>query len=171
MSRPVQALLLDPNYWSARVEQVEAGPKSWLSSPREDLHERGRWVEEFRCKAHDGEILWGLISYPSFFQGARPCCIRAAGPADPIKLDPAAVEKGTIEILIQAPAGRKLEDRVLDLLRVYHHARRMPTIRAQALAISNEPIEAQGETPAGPRQRCGTPDEVWLANKVLRQIS
>ncbi len=198
MPRLVQTLLLDPAYWNARLEQVQEGPGSWLSSPRTDLHGPGRWVEEFRMKAHDGELLWGLVSYPSFFQGARPCCIRAAGPADPIELDPAAIEQGTIEILVQSPAGRRLEDRVLDLLRIYHQAQRLPTIRAQALAISNDPLAPatpmtkKGESgqqraskggpsthqnkvePSGVERAittCGrhhTPDEVWIANEILR---
>lgn len=178
MSRPVQTLLLDPSYWNTRLEEVQAGPGSWLSSPREDLHGPGRWVEEFRMKSHDGELLWGLVSYPSFFQGARPCCIRAAGPADPIELDPAALEQGTIEILVQSPAGRRLEDRVLDLLRIYHQARRLPTIRPQALAISNDRLAAvrEEQEPNGaatspsmiPCGRHQVPDEVWIANEILR---
>ncbi|MBL4771560.1 MAG: hypothetical protein JKY61_10560 [Planctomycetes bacterium] len=106
-----------------------------MSSPRKDLSGGGRRVEEFRLRAHDGLILWGLISYPTLFPGTRPCCIRAAGPADPLELDPESTEQGQIEILYQAPAGRRLEDRVLDLLRVREQAKREPNVRANATSI------------------------------------
>ncbi|MEZ5975809.1 MAG: hypothetical protein R3E96_13505 [Planctomycetota bacterium] len=129
MSRSVHPLLLEPSFWRKRLEGLGNGAGGLLSSPREDLTGGGRQVEEFRVKAHDGQILWGLISYPTFHGGSRPCCIKAAGPADPMELDPAAVETGTVEVLYQAPAGRRLEDRVLDLIRVHELACRQPRVR------------------------------------------
>jgi hypothetical protein len=88
-------------------------------------------------RAHDGQMLWGLISFPTFFQGTRPCRIRAAGPADPLELDPKSHEDGTVEVLYQAPAGRRLEDRVLDLLRVHEQATRELNVRADSTSIQS----------------------------------
>ncbi|MDF1836576.1 MAG: hypothetical protein P1V35_01790 [Planctomycetota bacterium] len=108
-----------------------------MSSPRKDLSCGGRRVEEFRLRSHDGQMLWGLISYPTFFPGTRPCRIRAAGPADPLELDPEAHEVGRVEILYQSPAGRRLEDRVMDLLRVREQAKREPNVRSDATSIQS----------------------------------
>ncbi|MFT4648244.1 MAG: hypothetical protein ACI9X4_001466 [Glaciecola sp.] len=135
MSHAVHPLLLEPSYWQKRLSHLASGPTSMMSSPRKDLSCGGRRVEEFRLRAHDGQILWGLISYPTYFPGTRPCRIRAAGPADPLELDPQAHELGTVEILYQAPAGRRLEDRVLDLLRVRELAKKEPNVRADATSI------------------------------------
>lgn len=120
-------------------------------------------------KAHDGEMLWGLVSYPSFFKGRRPCCIRAAGPTDPIQLDPAAVESGTIEIHYQAPAGRRLEDRVLDLLHIYAQALRQPTVNDSEVRFDGQ-IETRhaGQTQSTSKNCTPTHgDEVWIARRIL----
>ncbi|MCB9908154.1 MAG: hypothetical protein H6830_10595 [Planctomycetes bacterium] len=156
MSRSVHPLLLEPSYWNQRLSELEEGAGSMFSSPREDLSGSGREVEEFRLKTHDGQLLWGLIAYPTFFQGSRPCCIKAAGPAEPIVLDPSAPETGTVEILYQVPAGRRLEDRVVDLLRIYAQARRQPRIEPTALRLS--------ETSRVQR------DEFWIASELLRRM-
>lgn len=135
MSHAVHPLLLEPSYWHKRLSQLASGPTSMMSSPRKDLSGGVRRVEEFRLRAHDGQIIWGLISFPTLFPGTRPCCIRAAGPADPLELDPESAEQGLIEVLYQAPAGRRLEDRVLDLLRVREQAKNEPNVRADATSI------------------------------------
>ncbi|MCA9000594.1 MAG: hypothetical protein KDB61_01630 [Planctomycetes bacterium] len=124
MSQAVHPLLLEPSFWENRLSELVSTPASMMSSPRKDLSCGGRRVEEFRMRAHDGQVLWGLISFPTYFSGTRPCCIRAAGPADPLELDPESAEKGTVEILYQAPAGRRLEDRVLDLIQVHIKAQK-----------------------------------------------
>lgn len=154
MSHAVHPLLLEPSYWHKRLSQLASGPTSMMSSPRKDLSSGGRRVEEFRLRAHDGQMLWGLISYPTLFPGTRPCRIRAAGPTDPLELDPESPEQGLIEILYQAPAGRRLEDRVLDLFRIREQAKREPNVRNSATSMQS----LQAAHPA---------DEVLIATQVM----
>ena len=154
MSRSVHPLLLEPSYWKNRLAALRSGPGSMLSSPREDLSGLGRRVEEFRMKAHDGQILWGLVSYPTFFKGLRPCRIKAAGPADPVELDPKAAETGVVEILYQVSAGRRLEDRVVDLLRIHAQAGRQVCVDRDKITIQR----SEG-------------DETWIAPELLQRLA
>lgn len=83
------------------------------------LHTRPRGVViEWRMRAHDGQRLWGLRALSPFHSEPKGVHLRevAATELPSVHLD--TVVEGQAEFVIQVPAGRRLEDRVLDVLRV-----------------------------------------------------
>ena len=86
--------------------------------PRPDLSGGDREVVEFRLRAHDGQRLWGLLARPGFHRGARPARIRVVGPSERPEIDVQILQQGEAELVFQEPPGRRLEDRVLDVVRV-----------------------------------------------------
>lgn len=120
--RSVHPLLLEPTYWRNRLQAANLGQKSLMVTQRPDLTGRGRTVVEFRLRAHDGERLWGLFARPDWAPPPWPARISSVGPSERPELDPRALEEGAAEFVFQEPAGRRLEDRVLDVIRICHLA-------------------------------------------------
>lgn len=116
--KSVHPLLLEPTYWRNRLEGMSLERQSLMITPRPDLSGHGREVVEFGLRAHDGERLWGLFARPSWRKGPWPARIRSVGPADRPEVDTDLLENGQAEFVFQEPAGRRLEDRVLDVVRV-----------------------------------------------------
>jgi hypothetical protein len=111
-------MLLETGYWRHRLFELRSARQSVLFKPRPELSLDGVEVDEFRIRAHDGVRLYGLRAESRFGAGGRSARIRIVGPSDLPTIDPRAVQSGEAEFVIQAPAGRKLKDRVLDVLRV-----------------------------------------------------
>ena len=116
--KSVHPLLLEPTYWRNRLEGMSLERASLMITPRPDLSGHGREVVEFRLRAHDGERLWGLFARPSWRSGPWPARIRSVGPADRPEVSANLLQDGQAEFVFQEPAGRRLEDRVLDVVRV-----------------------------------------------------
>ncbi|MBM3991276.1 MAG: hypothetical protein FJ298_09770 [Planctomycetes bacterium] len=110
--------LIEPNFWRPRLERLRATPRVLAFFPRPDLSSPLVEVDEWRLRAHDGERLWGLRGSSRFHPDPIGACVRlAAAPARP-EIDVAVVAEGRVEWVLQVPAGRRLEDRVLDLVRL-----------------------------------------------------
>lgn len=90
--------------------------------PRPDLSTPLCDVVEWRLRAHDGTRLWGLRGCSPFHPLAKGAAIREVPAAELPAVDSLRVAGGCIDFVFQVPAGRRLEDRVLDLVRVYHVA-------------------------------------------------
>ena len=96
----VHPLLLEPTYWRNRLQGLDLEHTCPLITPRPDLSQAGTDVVEFRLKAHDG----ATEGEPQF--------------------DVEVIRRGCAEFLLREPRGRRLEDRVLDVVRVCHLAYR-----------------------------------------------
>lgn len=116
--RSVHPLLLEPTYWRNRLQELGEQRPSLLLTPRPDLCKGGRDVVEFRVHAHDGQALRGLLARPTLRAGPWPARIRSVGPEDPFVVDRTWIEDGGAEFVFQEPTGRKLEDRVLDVVHI-----------------------------------------------------
>lgn len=116
--RPVHPLLLEPTYWRSRLQELGEQRPSLLLTPRPDLCVGGRDVVEFRLRAHDGQAIWGLLARPTLRAGPWPARVRSVGPAALVEVDRAWVEAGGADVVFQELAGRRLEDRVLDVVHV-----------------------------------------------------
>jgi len=116
--RSVHPLLLEPTYWRSRLGELGEQRPSLLLTPRPELCGGGRDVVEFRIRTHDGEALWGLLARPTLRAGPWPARIRSVGPAALLTVNHRWVEDGGAEFVFQQAAGRKLEDRVLDVVHV-----------------------------------------------------
>jgi hypothetical protein len=110
--------LLDAGFWRERLARLRSTPRSLFFTPRPDLSGPLVEVDEWRLRAHDGERLWGLRVRPSFQTEPAGASIRfVAAPGRP-EVAPERVAGGREDWIAQIPAGRRLEDRVLDLVRL-----------------------------------------------------
>lgn len=115
-------LLMDPEFWRSRLERLEKEPRQLAIFPRSDLSRPGIEVLELRVRAHDGARLTALLARSSFAETGLEVSLRACtGPGQP-EPDLAAVEAGGTDLLLRYPPDRRLEDRVLDVLRIVEAA-------------------------------------------------
>lgn len=116
--RSLHPLLLEPKYWRNRLRELKLARLSVLLFPRAELSTPAFEVDEFRIRAHDGVRLLGLRAQSRLGAGTKPARIRLVGPCDVLQIDRATLEDGSTEYILQELPGRRLEDRVLDVLRV-----------------------------------------------------
>lgn len=89
-----------------------------LLIPRPELSNLSVEVDEFRLRTHDGIRLYGLRAQSRLPIAHQQVMVRLVGPCESPDLDREAMRDGATEFVFQEPAGRRLEDRVMDLLRV-----------------------------------------------------
>lgn len=152
--KAVHPLLMEPVYWRNRLTEMGTMRQSVMIVPRPDLSRAGLEVVEFRLKAHDGVRLWGLLSRPGWRGGVRPARIRMVGPAERPMVDTRALDQGYADFIFQEPAGRRLEDRVLDVIRVAQMAFGTDGVDRGQVSFS---------CPTGRRE----PDEFLIAQQLL----
>lgn len=121
--------------------------------PRPDLSSPFVDVEEFRARAHDGSRFWGLRARCRLRLAVGRVRVRAVGPCDLPGVDPAVTDEGVVEYVYQELPGRRLEDRVLDAVRVAH-------VAAEREEVDVEEVEFLG--------RGGTTDEMRIAAQIVR---
>jgi hypothetical protein len=147
-------LLFERGYWGRRLEQLKLARLSALLIPRPDLSLPLIEVDEFRIRAHDGIRLFGLRAQTRLGSGLRPARIRSIGTCELPEVDRSGIGDGAAEFVLLQPAGRRLEDRVLDLLRVYQFA--MGTHEIDPARVQLIPPEGEQE-----------PDEFLIAAQLL----
>lgn len=148
-------LLLERGYWANRLRELRLSRVSLVIIPRPELSSNGIEVDEFRVRAHDGVRLWGLRARSRF--GTSAARVRVVGPSDLPEIDRRAIERGEVEFVFQEPAGRRLEDRVLDVLRVCQVAVEVGTPAARVELVASE--------------GCPAPDEFLIATQLLADES
>lgn len=135
-------LLMDPDYWRCRLEaQREVRPFLMLT-PRPDLSTGGCEVQELRFQAHDGVRLWGLMGRCPIFRNEQPAALRFVGPCQLPAIDVNAVQRGCTEFVIQSPAGRRLEDRVLDAIRLCEIAANFESVDPSQVGFGNRDLDS-----------------------------
>lgn len=154
--RAVHPLLLDPSYWRDKLQSISHGSIGVVWTPRPDLSGRGKETMEFRVRSHDGERLWGLFARPSWQSEPWPAIVRSVGPADRPTLDARRIQTGTAEFVFQEPAGRRLADRVIDVMQVCRLA-----LETQGI----EEVEVEGPHARAAGADCN--DELLIAGQLL----
>lgn len=152
--RALHPLLLERGYWRNRLQVLKLARPSVLLVPRPELSTPTVEVDEFRIRAHDGIRLFGLRAQSRHSQTPGSIRIRVVGPCELPQVDLAAVDRGTREFVLQLPAGRRLEDRVLDVLRVCQLA-------------SNNGGESTNRVSLVAEDREHEPDEFLIASQLL----
>ena len=151
--RILHPLLMDRHYWRNRLQEQKLTRHGLMIVPRPDLSGTGCDVQEVRFRAHDGLRLWGLLARCPLFQQARPVRLRMIGPCDAPAIDRDCIEAGSADLVLQVPAGRRLEDRVLDVLRVFEVIESLEGVDPTRIALA--------ECPGGSR-----PDEFLIASEL-----
>jgi hypothetical protein len=134
-------LLLDPNYWRGRLEEQRLVPHFLLCLPRPDLSSPGCQVEEIRFRAHDSVRLWGLVGRCPLTVESQAMRMRVVGACERPTISRAQVEGGAVEIVLQIPADRRLESRVMDVLRTCDMAQELAPDSHQEIVFA--PAEGQ----------------------------
>lgn len=171
--RGLHPLLLERSYWRNRLQVLKLARPSVLLIPRPELSNPTIDVDEFRIRAHDGVRLFGLRAQSRIGVARGPARIRIVGPSELPEIDHARLEDGACEFVFQEPAGRRLEDRVLDVLRICQVAAQSESVRAdqvQLVSVRHQPDEfliashllAEEVTPATPFRGDGTQPELRL---------
>lgn len=111
-------LLMSPEFWRPRLERLESEPRQLVIFPRPDLSRPGVEVIELRLRAHDGARLTALLARSAFADTGVEVRLRACVDPEQTSLDFGTVESGGSDLVLRYPSGRRLEDRVLDVLRV-----------------------------------------------------
>jgi hypothetical protein len=154
--RSLHPLLFERSYWRNRLEEMNAVGRSLLCVPRPDLSTPSVEVEEFRIRAHDGIRLWGLFARSTFHRVGQAARIRVVGPCERPEIDRGVVEGGCADIVLQAAVGRRLEDRVLDVVRIFQFA-------ANSDGIDRARVSFAGSDPGAP-----LPDEILIAQQLVQ---
>ena len=152
--RTLHPLLLERGYWRNRLQVLKLAQPSVILIPRPELSSGAVEVDEFRIRTHDGIRLYGLRARNRLRCTSGPVRVRVVGPCERPEIDRRAVEEGTPEFVFQEPAGRRLEDRVLDVLRVCQ------------LAADDVAIDARRVRLVAPEQE---PDEFLIASHLLAE--
>ncbi len=111
-------LLLDPEYWRPRLAKLKTEPRQLTFFPRPDISRPGIDVVELRMRGHDGARLRAMLARPSFNSTGLEVQLRSCGTLEQAVLDWGSVEKGGSDLVFCYPPQRKLEDRVLDVIRI-----------------------------------------------------
>ncbi len=123
---------------------------------RPDLSTPLMEVVEWRVKAHDGHRLWGLRGQSPFCAYPRRAILRLVEAVEFPEIRVESLIDGCVEFVYQVPPGRRLEDRVMDLLRL-----------RQVVAASFELDADQLDVcPSCPDQE---PDEIMIAGLLLEE--
>lgn len=152
--KPLHPLLLDPDYWHNRVEQLNLRERSLLVIPRPDLSSPAIDVAEIRIRTYDGIRLWGMTGSCTLGSYDLPARVRMICHDQPLEIDREAVCEGFFDIVIQEPAGRRLEDRVLDVMRACQTAADLERVDSGRISIDL-------------KRRSSQPDEVRIASHLL----
>ena len=148
--------LLEPDYWRERLSGLGAVSRGLLLFPRPDLASPVVEVVEWSLRAHDGVRLWGLKGVSAFHPEPKAVWLREFDGADDptVWLEP--IYDGCVDFAMQVPPGRRLEDRVLDVLRVWQAA--VSTCEVEACKVRL--VETPGRQPS---------DAFLIAAELLKQ--
>ena len=137
--RILHPLLMDQRYWRNRLQEQRLTRHGLMIVPRPDLCTAACEVKEVRFRAHDGLRLWGLVARCPLFHEDRPVRLRMIGPCDAPAIDRTCIEAGSIDLVLQVPAGRRLEDRVLDVLRMFEVIESLEGVDPSQVSLANRP--------------------------------
>ena len=158
--RTLHPLLLERSYWRNRLQELKLARQSVLLIPRPDLSTALVEVNEFRLRAHDGLRLYGLRAQSRLTGRARPARVRIVGPSDLPAIESSAITAGECEYVFQEPAGRKLEDRVMDVLRICQLAAETGCDSRRGVRLSAEQGSEPDEFLIAARLLGGDPEDV-----------
>ena len=158
-STTLHPLLLQPSFWRRRLEALARTPRQLLVFPRADLAWPGIRASEIWLRAHDGIRLRALVGYselPVVRPHLRLAMVKPSGGQQPFDWD--QVRDGGVQANFLLPTERRLEDRVLDLVRVAGAARDLSGLDTPRTVLEADPFDAERDEVRIARQLF---DEGW----------
>ncbi len=139
----LRARLVDPGYWQPRLRRLAQVPRRLVIVPREDLSRPGVDVLELRLQAHDETAVRALLGRSAYARRGELVRLRPAGD-DPEALDWSALDQGSTDVVVSFASDRRLEDRVLDVLRVAEAVSSLESVDQGHLRLGNgRPAECE----------------------------
>lgn len=126
---------LDPEYWLPRIEKLASEPRQLAIFPCPELSRPGIDVIELWLRAHDGERLTALLARSAFAGSGLRVQLRSCGDLAQAVIDWGSVERGGSDLVYCHPPGRKLEDRVLDVVRIVEAACSVESIDCEQITF------------------------------------
>ncbi|QDU65049.1 hypothetical protein Pla86_01120 [Planctomycetes bacterium Pla86] len=148
-------MLFEPRYWRDRLEDMSQVPRQLLVLPRQELALPGGEASELWLRAHDRVRLRALFAR-SVVLFPRPV-VRLSLTSSSLqapRLDWDSIADGQVQLVVENVPGRRLEDRVLDLLRTIQAAREQAQLDDGRLTLRT------GE-------RDAARDEVMIVDRLL----
>ena len=148
--------LLEARYWQRRVSRMETVSRSYLLVPRPDLSSPLVDIVDWRLRAHDGARIIGQRGQSPFHPSPRGAQIRQVQSGVPLTPYIEAVTEGYADFAYCRDPERRLEDRVLDALRVWQ-------------AALNTGVDPETVHFVHPDDPGAPPDEFMIAQELLRK--
>jgi len=137
-SQTPHPLLLDPEYWQRRLESLGVTPRRLMLFPRPDLARPGIEVIEMRFAGQDGAPLTALLGRPAMEARPRRTHLRLVPEGEELAPDWAVLREGHLDLVMESPGERRLEERVLDLMRLVRCACSLEGVDEESLDLEPE---------------------------------
>ncbi len=149
-------LLLDATWWRERLRAMDRVPRHLLVFPRPELAPPGRDVAELWLRAHDGIRLRGILGRSPMAHPRPVLRLALLRPGEQGELEWSKIAGGRSDLLFEPPPSRRLEDRVLDVLRICQATRVVTQVHDGPLRL-----DLPGGDPL--------PDELRIADRLLTE--
>lgn len=147
---------VDPGYWNERLDALDAVPRQLLVFPRTELALPGGEASELWLRAHDRVRLRALFGRSGVAVPRGELALATVVDLHGQRLDWDQIADGRPQVILERQAGRRLEDRVLDLLRVLRAARDLAGLQELRIGL---------RVPQAERSR----DEVLIVERLLAE--
>jgi hypothetical protein len=138
MEASLRKLLLDPEYWRPRLEHLSSVPRHLVILPMPELSRPGAEICQLNLRAHDGTQLLALLVRPAFCVSGAAVRLRKCSEGEAAEPDWNFVESGGTDLCFTFQSGRRLQDRVLDIVRLSRAACCMESVNCSSLTLGEE---------------------------------
>jgi hypothetical protein len=147
--------LLDPAFWRPRLATLSDNPKQITVQVRAELAQPGTDVFELELRAHDGIALHAFLARSAFHSQAAGAHIRPCSDLTTCAIDWRSVDEGMTDVVFPRIVERRMEDRVLDVLRL-----------VDAVAVVEKLPESSVHLHAG----LGPPPDEFILAELVRSM-
>ena len=148
-------LLFEATWWRERLRAMDRVPRHLLVFPRAELSIPGGEALELWLRAHDGIRLRGILGRSLLALPEPELRLELLAPGESAELEWDEISRGRADLLFEPPPSRRLEDRVLDAVRICQASRAVTGVPSGPLRLVMQ----------GPRAA----DELQIADRLLSQ--
>ncbi|MEO0649089.1 MAG: hypothetical protein AAFZ65_00245 [Planctomycetota bacterium] len=146
----------DSGFWDTRLSSLSTTPRQLLVFPRQELALPGGEASEIWLRAHDRTRLRALFARSAVAAPRSEVLVSLVDDLHGRRLDWDQIADGRPQCVLERQPGRRLEDRVLDLIRLIRAARDLARIEDQRLGLRASEVD---------RGR----DEVMIVERLLAE--